>query len=86
MRPGRLRIVATNVGRLSHDAKVVKEDRGDREAPARVLGGTPSARPGETVTFTFRALQPGRYRLACTIANHDDLGQYGTLVVSRVKE
>ena len=28
-------------------------------------------------------LQPGTYRLVCTIANHDDLGQYGTLKVQK---
>ena len=26
-------------------------------------------------------LKPGKYRLTCTIANHDDLGQYGELKV-----
>ena len=28
-------------------------------------------------------LKPGRYRLACTISNHDNLGQYGELKVVR---
>ena len=37
--------------------------------------------PGETAPAIKIALQPGTYRLVCTIANHDDLGQYGTLVV-----
>jgi hypothetical protein len=26
-------------------------------------------------------LAPGKYRLVCTIANHDNLGQYGELKV-----
>ena len=26
-------------------------------------------------------LKPGKYRLTCTIGNHDDLGQYGELKV-----
>jgi hypothetical protein len=26
-------------------------------------------------------LKPGKYRLICTIANHDNLGQYGELKV-----
>jgi len=28
-------------------------------------------------------LKPGKYRLLCTIANHDNLGQYGELKVVR---
>jgi plastocyanin len=79
--PGRLRIVATNVGRLTHNLKVVKEDEEDREAPPTELGGTGTAQPGETATFTFEDLRPGEYRMVCTITNHDDLGQYGELIV-----
>jgi plastocyanin len=78
---GRLRIVATNVGRLTHNLKVVKEDEEDREAPPTELGGTGTAQPGETATFTFEDLKPGEYRIVCTITNHDDLGQYGELIV-----
>ena len=79
--PGRLRIVATNVGRLTHNIKVVKEDEEDREAPPTELGGTGTAQPGETATFTFENLEPGEYRIVCTITNHDQLGQYGELIV-----
>jgi hypothetical protein len=32
------------------------------------------------VTLTVR-LRPGAYRLACILANHDNLGQYATLDV-----
>lgn len=81
VQPGRLRIVATNVGRLTHNVKVVKLDEDDRERPARELGGTGTAQPGESATFTFENLRPGEYRMACTIANHDALGQYGDLIV-----
>ncbi len=83
---GRLRIVATNVGRLTHNVKIVKEDPSDLEAPVEEVGGTRSTQPGESAAVTFPELEPGEYRLACTIANHDDLGQYGTLVVSERKE
>lgn len=79
--PGRLRIVAVNVGRLTHNLHVVKEDEEDREAPPTDLGGTGTAQPGETATFTFQDLDPGEYRIVCTITNHDDLGQYGELIV-----
>ena len=81
--PGRLRIVATNVGRLTHNVKIVRQDEDDLEAPVAEIGGTRSTQPGESTSVTLEQLEPGEYRLACTIANHDDLGQYGTLVVSR---
>lgn len=81
--PGRLRIVATNVGRLTHNVKIVRQDPDDLEAPDKEVGGTRSTQPGESAAVTFEDLEPGEYRLACTIANHDDLGQYGTLVVSQ---
>lgn len=83
---GRLRIVATNVGRLTHNLKVVKLNREDREAPPTELGGTGTAQPGETATYTFERLRPGEYRIVCTITNHDDLGQYGKLIVERRQE
>ena len=83
---GRLRIVATNVGRLTHNVKIVRQDEDDLEAPVAEIGGTRSTQPGESAAVTFEDLEPGDYRLACTIANHDDLGQYGTLVVSRGEE
>ena len=83
---GRLRIVATNVGRLTHNVKIVKEDETDLEAPVVEVGGTRSTQPGESAAVTFDELEPGEYRLACTIANHDDLGQYGKLVVRAGKD
>ena len=83
---GRLRIVATNVGRVPHNLKVVKEDEEDREKPPTELGGTGTAQPGETATFTFEDLGPGEYRIVCTITNHDDLGQYGKIIVEPGKE
>ena len=82
VQPGRLRIVATNVGRLTHNLKVVQEDPEDSEAQDIEVGGTGTAQPGETVTFTFENLAAGKYRMACTIANHDHLGQYGDLTVA----
>ena len=83
---GRLRIVATNVGRLTHNVKIVRQDESDLEAPAEEMGGTRSTQPGESAAVTFEDLEPGQYRLACTIGNHDDLGQYGTLEVTGGKE
>src|SRR3712207_5225623 len=65
---GRVSIVATNVGRLTHNVKVVKVNEEDREAPPTEIGGTRTSQPGESDRATLE-LTPGRYRLACTIAN-----------------
>ena len=79
VRPGRVHIVVRNRGKLTHNVKVESEPTGEAE-PVVVFGGTPTAHPGETVSAKV-PLSPGTYRLTCTIANHDNLGQYGTLVV-----
>jgi plastocyanin len=81
VREGRLRIVATNVGRLTHNLKVVKQDEEDLEERPIEIDGTRTAQPGESAAVTIDDLRPGEYRMICTIANHDDLGQYGRLVV-----
>jgi plastocyanin len=81
VRAGRLSIVAVNAGRLTHNVKIVQQDENDLEAPPVEIGGTRTAQPGESARVTFEKVRPGRYRLACTIANHDDLGQYGELLV-----
>jgi uncharacterized cupredoxin-like copper-binding protein len=38
--------------------------------------------PGQTGSTTVE-LKPGKYRLICTISNHDNLGQYAELKVVR---
>ena len=76
---GRVELVASNRGRLAHNLaveSVVEESDDEPQQFAR----TPTARPGRTTTATAK-LRPGTYRLACTLANHDNLGQYGRLVV-----
>jgi plastocyanin len=80
---GRLRIVATNVGRLTHNVEVVKQDEDDLEERPVEIAGTRTAQPNESTSVTLERgqLPPGEYRLICSIANHDDLGQYGRLVV-----
>lgn len=77
---GELRIVARNDGRLNHNLRVELPREGPG-TPERAIGGTPTARPGTTVTGSVR-LAPGTYRLACTISNHDDLGMWGELEVT----
>lgn len=82
VRPGDLplRIVAHNEGRLTHNVKVQSLTETDSEGTAIAHGGTETGRPGETKTASVE-LKPGTYRLACTLGNHDNLGQYGELIV-----
>jgi uncharacterized cupredoxin-like copper-binding protein len=80
MRAGRIHLVAVNDGRLTHN--LVVESITDDPTKEVVYGRTDTAQPGQTVRERRRlVLKPGRYRLACTISNHDNLGQYGTLTV-----
>ena len=81
-RPGRIKIVVSNAGRLTHNLAIQTppEEVGDK--PVEVPGGrVDSMQPGEGAPPIKVTLAPGTYRLVCTIANHDDLGQYGKLVI-----
>jgi uncharacterized cupredoxin-like copper-binding protein len=77
---GRIRIVARDAGRLTHNVAVVQFDRPLGEDEEKQYARTPTAHPGDVVRTTV-TLRPGKYRLVCTIANHDNLGQYGELKV-----
>jgi plastocyanin len=77
---GRVRIIARNVGRLTHNVAVVQFDRPLGEDEEKQYARTRTAHPGQVVQTTVN-LKPGKYRLVCTIANHDNLGQYGELKV-----
>jgi plastocyanin len=77
---GRIRIVARNTGRLTHNVAVVQFDRPLGEDEEKQYARTRTAHPGDVVR-TSVTLRPGKYRLVCTIANHDNLGQYGELKV-----
>jgi len=77
---GELRLLVRNTGRLTHNLAVVSFERGLGTGEERELGRTPTAHPGETVSAMVR-LKPGKYRLVCTLANNDKLGQYGELKV-----
>ena len=83
VREWRLRIVATNVGRLTHNLKVVKQDEDDLEEAPVEIDGTRTAQPNESEAVTILHLPAGEYRMICSIANHDDLGQYGRLTVEK---
>jgi len=76
---GRIKIAVVNVGVATHDVEVragYLQKNGD-PIPFNV----PTVlKPGETTTFKV-TLKPGHYKLLDTVANHADLGDYGTLVV-----
>jgi uncharacterized cupredoxin-like copper-binding protein len=81
VKPGRTKLVVRNTGRLTHNL-VIQIPEGPDGKPVEIPGGrVGTMQPGETAEPVKVTLRPGRYRLVCTIANHDDLGQYGTLEV-----
>ncbi len=69
---GVLAISFSNKGSLAHNLKVF---RGGEE-----LGGTGTFVAGKTETAEVE-LEPGSYRLVCTVGDHEDLGMTGTLEV-----
>ncbi len=79
--PGRMKFDVRNRGRLTHNL-AVQIPKGPDGWPVE-LGRTDTMQPGERAPAIKVTLQPGEYRLVCTIANHDDLGQYGSLRVQR---
>ena len=83
VKPGRMKFAVRNSGRLTHNLAVqIPEGPGGK--PVDVPGGrTETMQPGQTGEPIKVTLEPGEYRLVCTIANHDDLGQYGVLKVRR---
>ena len=81
---GRIEIVARNTGRLTHNVAVVQFDRPLGEDEEKQYARTPTAHPGDVVR-TSVTLKPGKYRLVCTIGNHDNLGQYGELKVEAAR-
>ena len=81
---GRVRLVGRNTGRLTHNLAIVQFDRPLGEDEERQFARTRTAHPGQQVQTTV-TLRPGKYRVVCTIANHDNLGQYGELEVQSAR-
>ena len=67
-----IRVELDNQGSLAHNLKVLQ---GDRE-----LGGTPTF-PKGTRDGSVK-LAPGKYRLVCTVGDHEQLGMVGELEVT----
>jgi plastocyanin len=74
MTPGRTTIRLVDDGKLPHNLKLLRN--GTR------IGGPATVQHGGSSKWDV-VLREGRYRMVCTIQNHDDLGQYGQIVVRR---
>jgi uncharacterized cupredoxin-like copper-binding protein len=79
--PKRMKFDVRNGGRLTHNL-AIQIPEGPDGRPVEVAR-TETMQPGERAEAIKVTLAPGEYRHVCTIANHDDLGQYGTLKVQR---
>ncbi len=79
VKQGRMKFVVRNTGRLTHNL-VVQIPKGPDGKPVEIarVGTMQPGESGEPIKVT---LLRSEYRLVCTIANHDDLGQYGKLEV-----
>jgi plastocyanin len=71
--PVGLKLTLDNRGALAHNLRVLDGDRDQ--------GGTPTFQGGETRSGEVE-LAPGRYRMVCTVGDHEELGMVGTLEVS----
>jgi plastocyanin len=69
---GRLTFAVTNRGRLGHNFRLRRADRELVEVTTLL--------PGEQATASAD-LEPGRYTMLCTVANHEQLGMTGRIVV-----
>jgi plastocyanin len=70
---GRLTFEVTNGGRLGHNLRLRGGSEGERVVTATLL-------PGKAARKSMR-LAPGHYTMLCTVANHEQLGMTGRLVV-----
>jgi uncharacterized cupredoxin-like copper-binding protein len=79
---GRIHLIVRNTGRLTHNLAIESFTHVEGEEPT-LYGRTDTLHPGERGSEQQPiTLKPGKYRLTCTIGNHDDLGQYGELKVA----
>jgi len=73
VRKDSLTIRVTNTGRLPHAFRL----RGEGGTRLKI----PTLKPGETGARVGIRLARGKWRMFCPLANHEELGLYGTLVV-----
>jgi len=67
-----IRVELENRGTLAHNLKVLQD--------GRELGGTPTFTQGTRGGSV--QLAPGKYRVVCTVGNHEQLGMVGELEVT----
>ncbi|HEY0344479.1 MAG TPA: cupredoxin domain-containing protein [Solirubrobacteraceae bacterium] len=79
VKAGRMKLEVRNTGRLTHNL-AIQVPGGPNDKPTQIAR-VATMQPGQTAAPVKVTLAPGEYRLVCTIANHDDLGQFGTLKV-----
>jgi plastocyanin len=60
----------TNVGRVAHDLVVDAAGRGTADLP-----------PGGRQELPLDGIEPGRYRIYCSVPGHIELGMVGELVI-----
>jgi plastocyanin len=77
---GSLRLIIRNVGILTHNVAVETIPEVGSDDPVETIVRTATVHQNERTDVSF-TIEPGTYRLVCTIANHDDLGQTGELIV-----
>jgi plastocyanin len=77
---GRLRLIIRNLGIYPHNVAVETIPAIGSDEPVEEITRTATVHAGQRAEVRF-SIKPGTYRLVCTIGNHDDLGQAGTLVV-----
>jgi uncharacterized cupredoxin-like copper-binding protein len=77
---GRIKLIVRNNGRLTHNLVVQIPPKKFRAKPVEI-GRVRTLQPHEEGDPIKLTLKPGTYRLVCTVANHDDLGQTGELKV-----
>jgi plastocyanin len=70
---GELTFTVANQGRLGHNLRLSGGSEGEQVVTTTLLPGD-----GATKTVT---LAPGAYTMLCTVANHEQLGMTGRLVV-----
>jgi uncharacterized cupredoxin-like copper-binding protein len=85
---GRLRVTATNKGKMSHEFVLIRTKRaanalpmkGKRASEAGAVGEIPEQKPGRHASHVFK-IKPGRYVYLCNVPGHYKAGMYGTLTV-----
>jgi hypothetical protein len=76
----RIKISVVNVGVETHDLEV-QADYLQKDGNPIIYNKPVVLQPSQSTSFKLINLRPGHYKLIDTVANHADLGDYGTLIV-----